>query len=63
MPTINGMEVSPAQKDFWERKKAEVKQQQRLTGRESRVTNETMLQGLIDLWMKLEEKEVMDDPT
>ena len=42
--------------DFWLRKKEEIRQQQRLAGMEDRVTNDTMLQGLIDLWMRLEER-------
>jgi len=47
--------------DFWKRKKAEIKRQQRLAGKEDRVTNDSMLQGLIDLWMKLEQKEQRGD--
>tara|TARA_Y100000310_G_scaffold135126_1_gene133987 strand:+ start:689 stop:877 length:189 start_codon:yes stop_codon:yes gene_type:complete len=56
MPTLKG-EITPGQKDFWDRKKDEIKRQQRLAGSEEKVTNDTMLQGLIDLWMKLEERE------
>jgi hypothetical protein len=59
MPTLRG-DVLPGQKDFWNRKKEEIKRQQRLAGKEDRVTNDTMLQGLIDFWMKMEQREQTD---
>ncbi len=59
MPTLKA-EILPGQKDFWDRKKEEIKRQQRLAGKEGRVTNDTMLQGLIDMWMKMEQREQKD---
>ena len=59
MPTLKG-EILPGQADFWNRKKAEIKRQQRLAGKEGRVTNDTMLQGLIDMWMRMEQRDQVD---
>ena len=56
MPILRA-EITQAQMDFWTRKKEEIKMQQRMAGRESAVTNDSMLQGLIDLWMRLEKKD------
>ena len=56
MPILKG-DITKAQMDFWARKKEDIKRQQRLAGKESRVTNDTMLQGLVDMWMRLERRD------
>lgn len=56
MPILKG-DVTKVQMDFWARKKEDIKRQQRLAGKESRVTNDTMLQGLVDMWMQLERRD------
>jgi hypothetical protein len=56
MKAMGRLEVTPEQKEFWDRKKEEIRAQARLRGERSRVTSSTMIQGIIDLWMKLEEK-------
>jgi hypothetical protein len=54
------VKISQDKMDFWNRKKEEIKRQHALAGREDKVTNDTMMEGLLDLWMKLEEQEVKD---
>ena len=60
MPHIK-VEITKAQKDFLDRKKQEIAQQERLGGRERRVTTNTVIQGMLDLWMTLEKKELEID--
>jgi hypothetical protein len=55
MPTLKA-EITRPQKDFFDRKKKEIKRQERLAGREKEVTNDTLVQGLIDLWMHSEKE-------
>ena len=47
--------------DFWRRKKEEIKMQDKIAGQEKKVTNNSMLAGLIDFWMRMEEQEVPSD--
>ena len=42
------------QSAFWERKKKELKRLAVLKGNEDKVSNSTMLQGLVELWMALD---------
>ena len=57
MPTLRA-KISKEKMDFWSRKKDEIRRQHQLAGREEKVTNDSMMEGLIDMWMKLEEQEV-----
>lgn len=42
---------------FWERKKRELAQMDILQGKEETITNTTMFQAMVDLWMTLDGKE------
>lgn len=46
--------LKPAQAAFWERKKKELARMPELQGKESRISNSTMFQGLVELWMALD---------
>lgn len=48
--------LNPGQAAFLERKKAELARHPELKGREDAISNSTILQGLIDLWMTLEDE-------
>jgi len=39
---------------FWERKKKELRRMQILSGKEDVLSNSTMVQGLVELWMTLD---------
>tara|TARA_Y100000034_G_scaffold130589_3_gene189395 strand:+ start:225 stop:407 length:183 start_codon:yes stop_codon:yes gene_type:complete len=56
MPEVKAT-ITHGQKDFLERKKGEIRIQQRLAGKEKRVTNSTVIQALLDMWMRMEDRE------
>lgn len=48
--------LKPAQMAFWERKKKELARMKELQGNEDAISNSTMLQALVELWMTLDGK-------
>ena len=48
--------LKPAQAAFWERKKKELARMGELQGSESTISNSTMFQALVELWMTLDGK-------
>lgn len=46
--------LKPAQAAFWERKKKELARMVELEGKETKISNSTMFQGLVELWMAME---------
>ena len=47
--------LTAGQSAFLERKKAELARHLELKGREAEISNSTVIQGLVDFWMTLEE--------
>ena len=48
--------LKPAQLAFWERKKKELARMKELQGNEKTISNSTMFQALVELWMTLDGK-------
>jgi len=46
--------LTPDLEAFWERKKAEIKRQERMSGSEESVSNTTVFQGLVAFWRALD---------
>jgi len=46
--------LTPDLEAFWERKKSEIKRQERMSGSEESVSNTTVFQGLVAFWRALD---------